>query len=298
VVTFTAAAQSFSGTVSYQWDFGDGAPAGGGGGGSCPPVLPGCHGAAVSAFAAGPNPNTHSYAATGTYIVTVQATGGGVTKTAAQSVVVAQSGPPSPFYTISGASLGSNSRYETLIGNTVTFTSLEPAATGTSWNWDFGDGATATGQVVSHAFTALGSPDVVLAVTNSVGSSSATIGLAILDPNVLYLGDRRYELRAAWASTRQGTSGSGTAVNLTADTGYFWFFSPSNLEVVAKVLDACSVDGHVWAFAGGLTNLEVQLTVLRAGREVFSGEASMMRMALNERGSFGFSKKLKMSFTV
>jgi hypothetical protein len=31
---------------------------------------------------------------------------------------------------------------------------------------------------------------------------------------------------------------------------------------------------------------------------IFSGEASMMRIALKERGSLGFSKKLKMSFTV
>ena len=29
-----------------------------------------------------------------------------------------------------------------------------------------------------------------------------------------------------------------------------------------------------------------------------SGDASMMRIAENERGSLGFSKKLKMSFTV
>src|SRR5205085_12220712 len=31
---------------------------------------------------------------------------------------------------------------------------------------------------------------------------------------------------------------------------------------------------------------------------IFSGDASEMRMALKESGSFGFSKKLKMSFTV
>src|SRR5215467_1588210 len=30
---------------------------------------------------------------------------------------------------------------------------------------------------------------------------------------------------------------------------------------------------------------------------IFSGDASEMRIALNESGSFGFSKKLKMSFT-
>ena len=54
----------------------------------------------------------------------------------------------------------------------------------------------------------------------------------------------------------------GTAVQLTPDTGYFWFFSPSNLEVVVKVLDACTVDGYFWVFGGGLTNLGVQMTVL------------------------------------
>src|SRR5438132_12020879 len=31
---------------------------------------------------------------------------------------------------------------------------------------------------------------------------------------------------------------------------------------------------------------------------IFSGDASEMRIALNESGSLGFSKKLKMSFTV
>ena len=48
---------------------------------------------------------------------------------------------------------------------------------------------------------------------------------------------------------------------LTPDTGYFWFFNPANIEVVVKVLDACSVDGYFWVFGGGLTNLGVQLTV-------------------------------------
>ena len=50
-------------------------------------------------------------------------------------------------------------------------------------------------------------------------------------------------------------------VDLTNDTGYFWFFNPANTEVVVKVLDACSVDGYFWIFASGLTNLGVTLTV-------------------------------------
>jgi hypothetical protein len=45
------------------------------------------------------------------------------------------------------------------------------------------------------------------------------------------------------------------------DTGYFWFFNPTNTEVVIKVLDACAIDDHFWVFGSGLTNLGVVLTV-------------------------------------
>jgi hypothetical protein len=56
-------------------------------------------------------------------------------------------------------------------------------------------------------------------------------------------------------------SGNGTAVPLSGDTGYFWFFGPSNLEMVVKVLDACGLNGKKWVFAGGLTDVNVVLTV-------------------------------------
>ena len=54
--------------------------------------------------------------------------------------------------------------------------------------------------------------------------------------------------------------GPGTAVPLTPDTGYFWFFDPTNVEVVTKVLNGCSVDSHYWVFSSGLTNVGVTLT--------------------------------------
>jgi len=46
------------------------------------------------------------------------------------------------------------------------------------------------------------------------------------------------------------------------DSGLFWFFAPDNLEVFAKVLNAC-VDPfqHYWVFASGLTNVGVRLHV-------------------------------------
>jgi hypothetical protein len=58
-----------------------------------------------------------------------------------------------------------------------------------------------------------------------------------------------------------GEGGTGTAASLTSDTGYFWFFSPTNAEVVVKVLNACNFDRHFWVFAGGLTNVRVDMRV-------------------------------------
>jgi CSLREA domain-containing protein len=48
---------------------------------------------------------------------------------------------------------------------------------------------------------------------------------------------------------------------LTGDSGYFWFFDQSNVEVTVKLLDACSLNDRFWVFASGLTNVRVVLTV-------------------------------------
>ena len=48
---------------------------------------------------------------------------------------------------------------------------------------------------------------------------------------------------------------------MTSDTGYLWFFSSANVEVVIKVIDGCGLNGHYWVFAGGLTNVAATITV-------------------------------------
>jgi hypothetical protein len=50
-------------------------------------------------------------------------------------------------------------------------------------------------------------------------------------------------------------------VPLSDETGYFWFFSDSNVEVVIKVLDGTALNGHFWVFYGALSNVEYSLTV-------------------------------------
>jgi bacillolysin len=82
----------------------------------------------------------------------------------------------------------------------------------------------------------------------------------VQDGQTLCLSNNRFRVRTTWR-TSDGSTGTGNALRLTADTGYFWFFSQSNVEVVIKVLDACGLNARKWVFAGGLTNVEVTTTV-------------------------------------
>ena len=66
-------------------------------------------------------------------------------------------------------------------------------------------------------------------------------------------------MSVAW-QTATG-SGNGTAVSLTSDTGYFWFFSSNNVEMVIKVVDGRPVNNRFWVFAGGLTDVKAVVTV-------------------------------------
>lgn len=77
----------------------------------------------------------------------------------------------------------------------------------------------------------------------------------------------RFEAEASWRYP--GASGVGEAVALSDQAGYFWFFHPDNVELLVKVLDGCPLQPYpaYWVFAGGLTDLEVVLTV----RDLFTG---------------------------
>jgi hypothetical protein len=72
--------------------------------------------------------------------------------------------------------------------------------------------------------------------------------------------DHRFEISASWKDP-QGNTGRARAVPVSGDTGYFWFFDENNIELMVKVLNGCGVNNRQWVFAGGLTDVEVDLTV-------------------------------------
>ncbi len=78
---------------------------------------------------------------------------------------------------------------------------------------------------------------------------------------VLCLSSNRFRVTADW-KTGTGATGSGQGVELTPDSGYFWFFGPDNVELTVKVLNACTFNNKYWVFISGLTNVEVNITVV------------------------------------
>jgi plastocyanin len=79
----------------------------------------------------------------------------------------------------------------------------------------------------------------------------------------LCLNNGRFQVTAHWRTSKD--SGEGQAVPLASapDSGLFYFFSASSLEMLVKVLNACSDPfNHYWVFAAATTNVEVTLTVI------------------------------------
>jgi hypothetical protein len=91
-------------------------------------------------------------------------------------------------------------------------------------------------------------------------STEQTPGPCVPGATTLCLNGSRYQVSAQWVASN-GASGVGQVINLTADTGAFWFFSPNNIEAVVKVLNGCASNSRYWTFAAGLTDVNVILTV-------------------------------------
>ncbi|WP_420643728.1 PKD domain-containing protein [Candidatus Leptofilum sp.] len=126
---------------SYLWDFGDGS----------------------SSTAVHPN---HEYAASGSYTVTLQATGPGGTDSLTKPDYILVYDLPEPDFAATPLA--------GLPNLSVEFTNLSQFAD--SYVWDYGDGTTSTtaDATHSHTYTAPGSYTVVLTATNSYGSESTT----------------------------------------------------------------------------------------------------------------------------
>ena len=127
---------------SYAWDFGDGVSGGG--------VAP-----------------SHSYGDPGTYDVTLTVTDSGSLQNSVTHSVRVLS-PPDAF--IDGPSrcqINTNCDFSGLV-------SFDEDGTISSYSWNFGDGSTASGPMVTHVYTSTGNFTVSLVVTDNDGLTGST----------------------------------------------------------------------------------------------------------------------------
>lgn len=99
--------------------------------------------------------------------------------------------------------------------------------------------------------------------SNEVGL--ATLGLAgpcLAGPETLCINGGRFQVEMSWR-TSDGISGTGKAVPIPSapDSGLFYFFNASNLEMLLKVLNACGLNQRYWVFFAATTNVEFAVVV-------------------------------------
>ena len=84
-------------------------------------------------------------------------------------------------------------------------------------------------------------------------------GPCVPNDTTLCLNGGRFRITATYDTGAQ--NGNAHTVKLTDETGYLWFFNSVNVEVVVKVINACSLNQRFWVYAGGLTDQGVVFTV-------------------------------------
>lgn len=192
--TFTDSSSDSDGSVvAWSWGFGDGATSG------------------------TQNPS-HTFAGAGSYAVTLLVTDNkGATDSVTQTVTVsgpAVNDPPTATFTYNCNGLACN-----FDGSA----SSDSDGTIVSYQWVFGDGATASGLTAGHTYAAAGQYNVSLSVTDNLGASDSDTQLVVVSaPVVLDLvGSAEMTSAIKWkatvrdlnGSTLQGSwSASGTAV--------------------------------------------------------------------------------------
>jgi hypothetical protein len=132
-----------------------------------------------------------------------------------------------------------------------------------SYHWSTGE----SGSSISHTWSSAGTYTQSCTVTDSAGKTATSNSMTIVaspsggcaDPKVVCLSNNRFSVRVTWKTSSD--SGTGTPIKFTPDSGLFWFFGSDNIEVLLKVLNACSYNNRYWIFAAATTDVEYTITV-------------------------------------
>lgn len=93
-------------------------------------------------------------------------------------------------------------------------------------------------------------------------TEQATAPLCTPDTNSLCLGtDGRFRVSVVFDDGSGDAPAVAREIDGVRDSGLFWFFNSSNLEILVKVLEACPVNNRIWTFFAATTNVKFVLKV-------------------------------------
>jgi PKD repeat protein len=213
--------QSTGNITSQQWNFGDG----------------------ESSTEASP---THIFQAVGTYNVILTVTGPGGSTSVTRQITVQNPSIPAPLAGLVASATEGDAPL------TVQFDATDSSGQIDTYNWDFGDGQTGNGQVVTHTYTTPGPYQASLTVVGPGGQAKASVTI-----NVTQQPDA--PTAAFTASTNSGTTPLTVEFNGSTSIGqidsYSWNFGDGQTG-------NGTVISHTFTTAATYT---VQLTVTGAG---------------------------------
>ncbi|MFA5363708.1 MAG: PKD domain-containing protein [Candidatus Bathyarchaeia archaeon] len=206
--------------LSYKWDFGDGTTA-------------------------TDTVTSHTYANNGAYTVTLTVTDNQGATGTAQTTVTSVNLPPVAEFTTSAITVDTD--------EVISFDasrSNDPDGTIVSYRWNFGDGTTATGVTVEHAYATKGQYTVTLTVTDNDGATDTATATktALNQPPVAVISEIAQSATKTEAVTFDGSESydtDGTIVN------YAWTFGDGTTATTVEA-------AHTYAESGVYT---VRLTV-------------------------------------
>ena len=193
---------------------------------------------------------TKSWPAAGTYIVTLTATNSEGTDTTQIPITVFDKVvPPTALIEASGNSA--------TVGQTISLFSRS-SGNATDLKWDFGDRSTGSGSSIRHAWSTPGTYNVTLTASNSAGSSTATLAIAIRErvlPPVA-------RLSASASLVEEGESVRFTSLSINNPTSTTWDFGDGQSGSGSTVVKAWNSAGPLlWRRWGRWSNWNHPATI-------------------------------------
>jgi hypothetical protein len=118
-----------------------------------------------------------------------------------------------------------------------------------------------------------------LSPSSAACTASATVACLV---------NNRFSVRIDW-KTSGGQTGAGQAIKYTDASALFWFFGPDNIEVLLKVLNACSLSNTYWVFSAATTDVEYTIYVtdtLRGQTKTYFHAGGSAAPAITDTGAF------------